>query len=372
MIDMVQQTKDSKFCEYGLANSEAGLPNTAKQISTPLSTKKTVLRDLQNENGKLAPKPSAALSDESRPTNESVKTSGPKRSATESLNAPLLQKFPMSNPGNGHLVYVRRKPPDADLGRSNACDNQNLGVGRSQLRETNVLDESTQKKSQVKESKVCSPEISSVPMPSSVGFSSARHSDSTFTEKSNNILCQENLNHPHTSTDPGNPVRVNSKHWEERYIQLQNLLETLDQSDQNDYIQSMFFHLIELLHNTSLTSICVFSERAFSFFRFGFLAVLRSLPSVELSQHAVELEKRAIYLSLKEGNTVPLGSILFPLVIGSIVYSSWLSPLPVLSLVFSKFMMEAWVSQAKVDCLSPYAGELTKYFTPPGREFLYV
>lgn len=311
MIDMVQQTKDSKFCEYGLANSEVGLPNTAKQISAPLPTKKTVLRDLQNENGRLASKPISALSDESRATNESVKTSGPKISATESLNTPLLQKFPMSNAGNGHLVYVRRKPPDTDLVRSNACDSQSLGVGQSQLKETNFQDESTQKKSEVKESKLCTPDISSIPMPSSISFSSARHSNSTSTEKSNSILCQENLNHPHTSTDPDNAVRVNGKHWEERYIQLQNLLETLDQSDQNDYIQSMSFYQIELLHSTLLISICAFNEKAFSLFHFGFLAVLRSLPSVELSKHAVELEKRAIYLSLKEGSTVPLGSFLF-------------------------------------------------------------
>uniref|UniRef100_A0A2P2JZM9 Uncharacterized protein n=1 Tax=Rhizophora mucronata TaxID=61149 RepID=A0A2P2JZM9_RHIMU len=53
--------------------------------------------------------------------------------------------------------------------------------------------------------------------------------------------------------------------WEERYYQLQSLLKQLDESDQEDYIQ-----------------------------------MLRSLSSVELSRHAVDLEKRSIQLSLEE------------------------------------------------------------------------
>lgn len=259
MIDMVQQTKDSMFCEYSLENTETGLLNTTKQLSTSLSEKKTVLRDLQNENGNSVPKSSHTSADKS----ESFKTSFPKRSAAESLTTPLQLQYPMSNAGNGHLVYVRRKP-DTEPGRSITCDNHGNGVDCSKLRETDIQDEATQKKSHVKEPKISTSETSSIPIPSSVVLSSARPTVSSSIEKDNDILPPANLNHLHASSI-GNPVRVSSKQWEERYIQLQNLLKNLDQSDQNDYVQ-----------------------------------MLRSLSSVELSKHAVELEKRSIQLSLDE------------------------------------------------------------------------
>jgi len=41
------------------------------------------------------------------------------------------------------------------------------------------------------------------------------------------------------------------------------------------------------------------------------LAVLRSLSSVELSKHAVELEKRSIQLSLEEGNEIVVVHVSF-------------------------------------------------------------
>ncbi|GAB4853027.1 hypothetical protein Ancab_017216 [Ancistrocladus abbreviatus] len=60
--------------------------------------------------------------------------------------------------------------------------------------------------------------------------------------------------------------RINNQNWEERFLQLQMYLRKLDQSSQEDYLQ-----------------------------------MLRSLSSAELSRHAVDLEKRAIQLSLEEG-----------------------------------------------------------------------
>ncbi|CAI8611498.1 unnamed protein product [Vicia faba] len=71
---------------------------------------------------------------------------------------------------------------------------------------------------------------------------------------------------PMPSTNPSIPSKV-FKYllWEERYQHLLAFLRILDQSDQADYIQ-----------------------------------MLQSLSSVELSRHAVELEKRSIQLSLEE------------------------------------------------------------------------
>lgn len=45
---MVQQTKDSKFSEYGVGNTGSDLPNHDKQL--PVTVKKAALRDLQNDN----------------------------------------------------------------------------------------------------------------------------------------------------------------------------------------------------------------------------------------------------------------------------------------------------------------------------------
>ncbi|RVW48384.1 Zinc finger protein ZAT3 [Vitis vinifera] len=64
----------------------------------------------------------------------------------------------------------------------------------------------------------------------------------------------------------GHFVGMKSQHWEERNLQLQRLLRKLDQSNQEDYLQ-----------------------------------MLRSLSSIELSRHAVKLERRSIQLSLEEG-----------------------------------------------------------------------
>ncbi|KAJ6346496.1 hypothetical protein OIU78_009011 [Salix suchowensis] len=64
-------------------------------------------------------------------------------------------------------------------------------------------------------------------------------------------------------------------HWEERYCQLQILLKKLDESDQEEYAQK-----------------------------------LRSVSSVELSRHAIELEKRSIQLSLEEAKEVQRVAIL--------------------------------------------------------------
>ncbi|XP_019414660.1 PREDICTED: uncharacterized protein LOC109326431 [Lupinus angustifolius] len=60
-------------------------------------------------------------------------------------------------------------------------------------------------------------------------------------------------------------TRLQNVHWEDRYQQLHMFLRNLDISHQQEYMQ-----------------------------------MLRSLSSVELSRHAVELEKRSIQLSLEE------------------------------------------------------------------------
>ncbi|XP_010242893.1 PREDICTED: uncharacterized protein LOC104587121 isoform X3 [Nelumbo nucifera] len=87
----------------------------------------------------------------------------------------------------------------------------------------------------------------------------------------NGLLLRESENPIVTS---GDSLMVNQRapsesHWKERFLRLQTFLRNCDHSSQEEYIQ-----------------------------------MLRSLPPVGRSRHAVELEKRAIHLSLEEGKEV--------------------------------------------------------------------
>ncbi|CAH9095222.1 unnamed protein product [Cuscuta europaea] len=144
------------------------------------------------------------------PSSEASKICGSKRTIPD-------RPVGSSDSGNRHLVYVRRRP-----------------------------------EMQMKESSVRVPETIEIPKPSVVSSSS---------EKCNNFSSNFGNAHSLDTTK-----RAKLKQWEERYCQLQNVLNSLDQSKQEDYIQ-----------------------------------MLRSLSSVELSKHALELEKRSIQLAFEEG-----------------------------------------------------------------------
>ncbi|PIN14778.1 hypothetical protein CDL12_12595 [Handroanthus impetiginosus] len=115
---------------------------------------------------------------------------------------------------------------------------------------------------------ICTSDVAPLQRASSPSFSSTRCSVSPSLGMSSNILSSENIKPARVSC--ANPSSedlrtVNVMLWEERYCRLQSFLKMLDQSDQYEYVQ-----------------------------------MLRSLSSVELSRHAVELEKRSVKLSLEE------------------------------------------------------------------------
>uniref|UniRef100_A0A5B7BD07 Putative Integral membrane protein hemolysin-III isoform 1 n=1 Tax=Davidia involucrata TaxID=16924 RepID=A0A5B7BD07_DAVIN len=267
---MFQQMVDSKFSQYGLANTETALANHNKQHPVPLAAKKTALRDLQNENRIMVPKPlgSSQFPKGSGPTIEAIKVSGAKRPAPECLVSLPHQQSPTSKAADGHLVYVRRKP-EAEFGKGSTCDNTNNNADYPQSRkfsDQEIQDDTTQQ-SQINETKIYSLEVAPIPRDSLMCFSSERPSVPPSLGKSGNILPPADSGFvPIISDIPSldYPKRMNN-HWKERDCQMQNLLKTLEQSNQEDYIQ-----------------------------------MLRSLSSVELSRHAVELEKRSIQLSLEE------------------------------------------------------------------------
>ncbi|XP_022748551.1 uncharacterized protein LOC111298129 [Durio zibethinus] len=270
---MVQQTIESKFSEYGLRNPENNSPTCDKQ--PPVGAKKTPLRDLQNENIIVPNTTGSFLFSKDRgPVINPIKVSGTKRPSPECPVSPSHCQSPSA--ANGHLVYVRRKS-EAELGKSSASDSTSSS-NCQQLRQVGQLEEINQLKSQTKEPKVsCFPAFAPLPM-TSLTSSSAKPSVPFPLGKSAMRLAPPESNQlPIVSAAPllDSPKGIKKLHWEERYYHLQMALKKLDQSDQEDYNQ-----------------------------------MLRSLSAVELSRHAIELEKRSIQLSLEEAKEVQRVGIL--------------------------------------------------------------
>ncbi|XAR73054.1 hypothetical protein NMG60_11019908 [Bertholletia excelsa] len=269
---MVQQTVDSNFSDFGLPNTETGLANQDKQLPLPANTKKIALRDLQNENSITSPKSMGGtlFSKESGLKNEAIKVSGIKRHAPECLSGTPQHQSVTSNAANGHLVYVRRRS-EIEPAKNSSLDNMSSNTNCSQARKPGNHDEGTEPKSQAKESKIYTPEVAPIPRASLMCLASGKPSVPPSLGKSSKIIQPSDSDYLHTSAIPplNNLKRMNKQHWEERFCQLQDSLKMLDQSNQEDYVQ-----------------------------------MLRSLSSVELSKHAVELEKRSIQLSLEEAKEI--------------------------------------------------------------------
>ncbi|CAK7329089.1 unnamed protein product [Dovyalis caffra] len=256
---MVQQTIDSKFSEYGLGNTDTNLSAHDKQF--PLVVKKTALRDVQNENRIPKSVGNSPLSKNGGQTMNSIKVSGVKRPSSEGLMRSPVPRYESSTSGapNSHLVYVRRKS-EAEIGK----------LGHPE--ETDQPNPS-----QIKDSTVSSfPALSPMPVAPPISSSGKPSVPLPLGQSSTRFATVESSYHPvHSSVPSSNPKAERNMDWEERYHQLQTLLKKLDESDQEEYVQ-----------------------------------MLRSVSSVELSRHAIELEKRSIQLSLEEAKEVQCVSIL--------------------------------------------------------------
>ncbi|XP_023511842.1 uncharacterized protein LOC111776740 [Cucurbita pepo subsp. pepo] len=253
---MVQKSIDSKFSEYGHGNSGKDVPSQEKQMQ--ISAKKTALRDLQNDNRVTASHctGSSPLLKERGPSSDFIKVSGNNPATPSHLHSST------SNASNGHLVYVRRKS-EVDIGKNSPCDSTNMKGDYPNLSKLGQLAETAHLKSQVKElQNHCFPAFAPFPMVSPMNASGKPSVPHHVGKYGINFATAESNFHPAPSTVPSGWKNLQ---WEDRYHQLQLLLHKLDQSDQQDYLQ-----------------------------------VLRSLSSVELSRHAVELERRSIQLSLEE------------------------------------------------------------------------
>ncbi|KAK6129436.1 hypothetical protein DH2020_036825 [Rehmannia glutinosa] len=209
---------------------------------------------------------SPLLMTDSECAGEVVKISGTKRPIPECRQSP-----PRSNAGSAHIVYVRRKP-ETDLTKSNVCDTQRDAADCPRLLKSTDRSETTQRLTEVYKSVICTSDVAPLCRDSSPSLSSTRRAVSPSRGISSNISSPENIKHvPVNCANPlsEDPITVNVTLSEERYCRLQRSLKMLDQSDQYEYVQ-----------------------------------MLRSLSSVELSRHAVELEKRSIKLSVEEAKEI--------------------------------------------------------------------
>lgn len=262
---MAQQRFDSK-AELGPGNGEAGLLSQDKQLL--VTVKKTPLRDLQSESNIVARKVSSnPLILKEAVITEVMKVSGTKRPSPEAPISVSHQQPSSSHGGNGHLVYVRRKS-EADAGKNSNNEVVADNANSPQPRQLNLQEDEHQPKSLIQESSMqCLPAYAPIPSTSLTSIPSTKPSlpPSLGTLKDKKIS-EEARNQSVQSGVPSSlPSRVNKKNWEERYLQLQMFLKTLDQSSLEDHFE-----------------------------------MLRSFSAVELSRHAVELEKRAIQLSLEQ------------------------------------------------------------------------
>ncbi|XP_022948063.1 uncharacterized protein LOC111451757 [Cucurbita moschata] len=243
---MVQKSIDSK-----LSNSGKESPAHEKQLQ--ISAKKTALRDLQNDNRVVASNctGSSPLLKERGPSSDFIKVSGNNKPSPVFTTSPPRLVSSTSNTTTGHLVYIRRKS-DADIAKSSPCDSSSIKADyQSKLGQ---LAETVHLKSQVKELQDhCFPAFAPFTMVSPMNASGKP-----------SVPHKYGINLATAESDFDSAEWKNLQ-WEHRYHQLELLLNKLNQSDQQDYLQ-----------------------------------VLRSLSSVELSRHAVELEKRSIHLSFEE------------------------------------------------------------------------
>ncbi|RRT36498.1 hypothetical protein BHE74_00043513 [Ensete ventricosum] len=224
-----------------------------------LSAKKVALRELPNESKNKTNKPllnSLPKDCLKGLTHESGKVVGSKRQQPDgppspSSNLPQVKVSPLAN-----LVYTRRKL-ETEQGKMGAC----VYIDHAESPELRKLSSNCTKRLNMQKELILEPKATSsmgLAFPHSHGKSISRLAGP---EPQDSTIAAAECPFP---ADP--PHKVHNEGWKDRFLRLQMFLKTCDQSHQEDYIQ-----------------------------------MLRSLSAIGRSRHAVELEKRAIYLLLEEG-----------------------------------------------------------------------
>lgn len=259
---------NSKLNSNRLGDNGSGLPTYHKQ--PPVAIKKIPLRDVQNDNRSLLHRHTES---EGGSIADAIKTSGTKRLTPDCPQSPPCHQFFSSNGANDHLVYARRRF-ESELGKRRILDLPNKNADN--LRSTQFcqnMQQIPQQQTQMKDRNAyCAPAFAPIPLASLVTFAFGEPSVPLSMGKPSNELLDVESNYLKVTSEV--PHSVHSKETDdqqrkERFLRLQKVLKQCDEFDQNDYIQ-----------------------------------MLRSFSPSELSRHAIELEKRAIQLTVEEGKEI--------------------------------------------------------------------
>ncbi|WKA10296.1 hypothetical protein VitviT2T_027872 [Vitis vinifera] len=259
---------NSKLNSNRLGDNGSGLPTYHKQ--PPLAIKKIPLRDVQNDNRSLL---HSHTESEGGSIADAIKTSGTKRLTPDCPQSPPCHQFFSSNGANDHLVYARRRF-ESELGKRRILDLPNKNADN--LHSTQFcqnMQQIPQQQTQMKDRNAyCAPAFAPIPLASLVTFAFGEPSVPLSMGKPSNELLDVESNYLKVTSEV--PHSVHSKETDdqqrkERFLRLQKVLKQCDEFDQNDYIQ-----------------------------------MLRSFSPSELSRHAIELEKRAIQLTVEEGKEI--------------------------------------------------------------------
>lgn len=226
---MAQQIVESKT-EPVLGSSKIDV-SSDKLLTAPV--KKIALRELPNDNKVIVSTsigPSSILKDKVHCTDNN-RVSGTKRPSSDSSMNHNHPQSSGNNAGNGHRVYYRRKA-EADLGKSTCVS------PISSSRQPGE-DETAQPKSQTMEPKVsCFPAVAPIPMASAVSASGKPSVPLSIGNSAVRLAPNESSVAVAAGHTIGNSTGLKNAHWEDRYHRLLMLLRKLDQSDQDEYIQS--------------------------------------------------------------------------------------------------------------------------------------
>lgn len=259
---------NSKLNSNRLGDNGSGLPTYHKQ--PPVAIKKIPLRDVQNDNRSLLHRHTES---EGGSIADAIKTSGTKRLTPDCPQSPPCHQFFSSNGANDHLVYARRRF-ESELGKRRILDLPNKNADN--LHSTQFcqnMQQIPQQQTQMKDRNAyCAPAFAPIPLASLVTFAFGEPSVPLSMGKPSNELLDVESNYLKVTSEV--PHSVHSKETDdqqrkERFLRLQKVLKQCDEFDQNDYIQ-----------------------------------MLRSFSPSELSRHAIELEKRAIQLTVEEGKEI--------------------------------------------------------------------
>lgn len=277
-------------------NSGTGTPPDRKH--SPL-VRKIPLRDVQNDNRSLIhnhPEISTFL--EGRPITGAINISGTKRLTPE--KAPLYPS--LSQTGINDHFFVTRRKFESEPGKGRNQDatadclqqtikQQELPRQRTQMGESSFTGAPVVRPNRIASMTTFPHGVPSVPI------SLVKHENGLPFAESDYLKVKLEVCQSIDSKATDDQERI------ERFLHLQKFLKQCDESYNRDYIQCKSLHSCRAGQYFSFFASIVLTLSVLLFL-FITLLVLLNMSTAERSRHAVELEKRAIQLTVEEGNKI--------------------------------------------------------------------